>query len=87
MLGSVVTGFRLRLLQQKTELTKNGTVLSLLGIRYTHTSVNHPGANGAVERMNDTIKSMLTAHFDDYPHDWTSASPHIRNACRSKPHP
>jgi hypothetical protein len=61
-------------------------LLSRLGIKHINTSINHPSANGTVERMNKTIKTMLVAHFDEHPQNWTFALPHLRNAYMSRPH-
>jgi hypothetical protein len=48
-------------------------------------TVNRSSANGALERLNKTIKTMLTAIFDEQ-HDGTSNLHHLRNACMSQPH-
>jgi transposase InsO family protein len=42
-------------------------MLGRLGMNHIHTFANHPSANGAVERLNQTIKRMLIAGHVDYP--------------------
>lgn len=61
-------------------------MLARLRVDHVHTSVNHPSANGAVERFNRSLKDMITSHYKDHPNDWVETLPHFRHAYMSLPH-
>lgn len=70
-----------------TEFSTHFThLLSRLRVKHIHTSVNHPSANGAVERFNQTLKTMITKHYNEHPNNWVETLPHFRNAYMSLPH-
>ena len=48
-------------------------MLSRLGVHHIKTAVAHPSANGAVERLNKSIKTILKAHLNDNPTHWKAA--------------
>jgi hypothetical protein len=43
-------------------------------------AVAHPSANGAVERLNKPIKTILKAHLNDNPTHWKAALATSRSA-------
>lgn len=53
-------------------------LLSRLGIKHIHTSACHPAANGVVERLVGTFKSMLEKHVNAHPSHWLQSVPVIR---------
>ncbi len=57
-----------------------------LGIEHVHTSANHPNANGAVEWVNQTIKRMLTAHYNEHPTDLLDSLPNKLHSYMRSPH-
>jgi len=61
-------------------------MLKRLGINHVFTAVRHPQSNGAVERLNRTIKTMLKTHLHDNPTNWTLALPHMRQAYMNREH-
>lgn len=61
-------------------------MISRLGIKRISTSPNHPPSNGAAERLVQTIKTMLTTHFNDHPYEWTVKLPFIQHAYMRSPH-
>jgi hypothetical protein len=61
-------------------------MLSRLAISHIHTSVAHPAANGAVERLVRTVKEMLNKCVNDHAATWTVLLPSIRMAYMSKVH-
>lgn len=77
MHGSAGTGF---------VTSDNGTefatefvyLLARLGIEHVHTSACHPAANGVVERLVGTFKSMLLRLVKDHPLHWLQSVPVVR---------
>jgi hypothetical protein len=61
-------------------------MLARLGVEHIHTSVAHPSANGAAERLVQSMKSLLSRHINDHPNAWLAALPHIRMAYMSRVH-
>jgi hypothetical protein len=61
-------------------------MVARLGIEHIFTSANHPSANGAVERVNQTIKRMLMTHFNEHPTNWTKTLPQMQFAYMRSPH-
>lgn len=61
-------------------------MLSRLAISHIHTSVAHPAANGAVERLVRTVKEMLNKTVNDHAATWTTLLPSIRMAYMNKVH-
>ena len=57
-----------------------------LGIEHIYTSANHPSTNGAVERVNQTIKRMLTSHFNEHPTNWLDSLPQMLFSYMRSPH-
>jgi hypothetical protein len=53
-------------------------LLARLGIEHVHTSACHPAANGVVERLVGTFKSMLLRHVNDHPLHWLQSVPVVR---------
>ena len=53
-------------------------LLKRLGITHIHTSVAHPAANGAVERLVKQFKAMLQRHINAHPQHWLQSVPVIR---------
>jgi len=74
--------------------TDNGTefqgeftrMLKRLGINHVFTAVRHPQSNGAVERLNRTMKTNLKTHLHDNPTTWTLALAHMRQAYMNREH-
>jgi transposase InsO family protein len=54
-------------------------------ISQIRTSVHHPMTDGACERFNGTLKSMLTAICDQYPYSWDTVLPWVLFAYREVP--
>lgn len=61
-------------------------LLARLGIKHIHTSAAHPAANGAVERLVGSFKSMLTKHVNAHPEHWLQSVPVIRMQYWSRLH-
>jgi len=55
-------------------------MLARLAINHIRTSVAHPSANGAAERLVQTMKRMLSRHVNDHPNAWLQSLSHIRMA-------
>jgi transposase InsO family protein len=53
-------------------------LLARLGILHIHTSACHPAANGVVERLVRSFKSMLTRHVNSHPVHWLQSMPVVR---------
>jgi len=53
-------------------------LLARLGIKHVHTSACHPAANGVVERLVGTFKSMLERHVNAHPAHWLQSVPVVR---------
>ena len=56
-----------------------------LGIRKINSSPYHALTNGLVERMNDTLKSLLRKFVYDTPKTWDKVLPYILFAYREVP--
>jgi hypothetical protein len=61
-------------------------MLNRMGVFHIHTAVAHPQSNGVVERLNQTVKTMLKAHHKDHPRDWAAQLPHMRQAYMNRKH-
>ena len=61
-------------------------VFSLLGVRKLRTSPYHPQTDGQVERMNRTLKSILTAYVNKDHSDWDAHLPLALFAYRNSVH-
>ena len=55
------------------------------GISQLNTSPYHPQTNGACERLNGTLKSMLRSLSDQFPDSWDQAIPWVLFAYREVP--
>jgi len=55
------------------------------GISQINTSPYHPQTNGACERLNGTLKSMLRSLSDKFPDSWDQAIPWVLFAYREVP--
>jgi hypothetical protein len=53
-------------------------LLARLGIKHVHTTACHPAANGVVERLVQSFKSMLVKHVNDHPLHWLQSLPVMR---------
>jgi hypothetical protein len=53
-------------------------LLARLGIQHVHTSACHPAANGVVERLVGSFKSILLKHINDHPVHWLQSVPVVR---------
>jgi len=53
-------------------------LLARLGIEHVHTTACHPAANGVVERLVGTFKSMLLKHVNEHPVHWLQSIPVVR---------
>ena len=56
------------------------TMLHCLGIDHIFTSVEHPQANGAVERLVRSLKTSLSAHCNNQLSAWKTSLPQMRYA-------
>ncbi len=61
-------------------------VCKILDIRKTHTTAYHPQSNGITERINSTLKSLLTAYVNDQGSDWDLFINPVMMAFRSSIH-
>jgi hypothetical protein len=61
-------------------------LLARLGIKHVHTSAAHPAANGAVERVVQSFKSMLRAHVNAHPEHWLQSVAVVRMQYWSRLH-
>ncbi|CAB4041949.1 Retrovirus-related Pol poly from transposon [Paramuricea clavata] len=61
-------------------------VFSLLGVRKLRTSPYHPQTDGQVERMNCTLKGILTAYVNKDHNDWDDHLPLALFAYRNSVH-
>ena len=66
--------------------TDFGHMLARLGIEHITTSVRHPAANGAVERLVGSFKSILTKHVNDHLHSWLQSLPFVRMCYMQRVH-
>jgi cleavage and polyadenylation specificity factor subunit 1 len=53
-------------------------LLARLGIKHVHTTACHPAANGVVERLVQSFKSMLVKHVNEHPLHWLQSLPVMR---------
>jgi hypothetical protein len=76
-------------------LSDNGTqftsemmkeTLQLLSVHQDHTTPYHAQCNGAVERFNGTLKTMLKRMCIDHPREWDRYLPAVLFAYREVPH-
>lgn len=63
-----------------TELAK------ITGVRKTRTTAYHARSDGAVERFNRTLLSMLRTTALENPHEWPAKLPAVTSAYRMTPH-
>ncbi|CAB4039911.1 Retrovirus-related Pol poly from transposon [Paramuricea clavata] len=61
-------------------------VFSLLGVQKLRTSPYHPQTDGQVERMNRTLKGILTAYVNKNHNDWDDHLPLALFAYRNSVH-
>ena len=66
-----------------SELMQN--FLHDLGVNHIRASPYHPQTNGACERFNGTMKTMLRALVDQFPDSWDRALPWVLFAYREVP--
>lgn len=74
--------------------TDNGTefktgfsvMLHRLNVKHVHTSTEHPAANGAVERLVQSMKSMLASHVNGHRKAWPDSLSLVRAAHMSRIH-
>ena len=74
--------------------TDNGTefktdfaiMLHRLNVKHVLTSTEHPAANGAVERLVQSMKSMLASHVNGHKRAWPTSLPVVRAAHMSRIH-
>jgi transposase InsO family protein len=69
-------GTPLRILSDRGSAFRSALVtelMQLLGVRTLFTSAHHPQTNGMVERLNGTIKAVLTNITDEFKLQWVSA--------------
>jgi hypothetical protein len=53
-------------------------LLARMGSQHVHTTACHPAANGVVERLVGTFKSMLLKHVNNHPLHWLPSIPVVR---------
>ena len=58
----------------------------MLGVRKTRTCSFNPKANGTVEQLNATVKSLITAYIGENQHTWDNDLHLLMMAYRSTPH-
>ncbi len=63
-----------------------GHMLARLGCEHITTSVRHPQANGAVERLVQSFKSILKKHVNNHVSSWLKALPSVRLAYMNRIH-
>ena len=61
-------------------------ICQMMGITKTRSSPYHPEANGAVERLNRTLKALLLAHTERDREQWDQTLPFCLWAYRSNVH-
>ena len=61
-------------------------ICALLGIRKLNTTVHHPECDGAVERFNRTLKTMLRKQASTYGVQWDQYIYGVLWACWNTPH-
>lgn len=61
-------------------------LLKRLGIEHVHTSAAHPAANGVVERVVKSFKTMLRAHVNAHPEHWLQSVAVVRMQYWSRLH-
>jgi hypothetical protein len=61
-------------------------MLARLGVEHIHTSVAHPAANGAVERLVQSLKDMLATHINNQQSHWMQSLPSVRFAYMNRLH-
>ena len=61
-------------------------MLARLGIEHITTSVRHPAANGAVERLIKSVKDILSKHINNHSAIWLQALPTVRMAYMNRIH-
>ena len=66
--------------------TDFGHMLARLGVEHITTSVRHPAANGAVERLIKSVKDILTKHINNHSATWLKALPTVRMAYMNRIH-
>ena len=59
--------------------------LNDFAINHVRTSPYHPQTNGACERFNGTLKTMLRSLTDQFPVSWDTALPWVLFAYRKVP--
>ena len=69
--------------QFKSDLMKE--INRLLSVKAVHSTPYHAAANGCVERLNGTLKSMLKKICSDHPKDWDRYIPAVLFAYREIP--
>jgi hypothetical protein len=60
--------------------------LRRLGVEHIHTSVCHPSANGAVERLVQSFKRILYKLINNHPVNWQPLLPHVRMSYMNRLH-
>jgi hypothetical protein len=63
-----------------------GHLLARLGVKHISTSACHPAANGVVERLVGSFKSMLERHVNTHPIHWVQSVPIMRQQYRARVH-
>jgi hypothetical protein len=61
-------------------------ICKLLGIKKLKTTPYHPSANGIIERMHKTLKTMISHFVNDKYADWDEILPYCLLAYRNLPH-
>jgi hypothetical protein len=61
-------------------------LLARLGIKHINTSACHPAANGVVERLVGSFKSMLERHVNSHPIHWVQSVPVMRQQYWARVH-
>ena len=70
--------------QFTSELSRQ--IAGILGIKQAFTTPYHPQSNGICERLNGTLKSMLTKITNERPENWDMMLPCVLFAYREIPH-
>jgi cleavage and polyadenylation specificity factor subunit 1 len=63
-----------------------GHLLARLGVKHINTSACHPAANGVVERLVGSFKSMLERHVNSHPVHWVQSVPVMRQQYWARVH-